>query len=303
MSLYVAGIDGGQSSTTAVIGDGNGNVIGRGHAGAADEIAAGPDSTRLRDALHGALHNAREHAGLPTGVSFAAIVAGVSGYEGRVYGKPPQLPSTRTVLMHDAPVAHAGALAGRPGVVVVAGTGSAVYATGSGDARTSGGWGYLFGDEGSAFWVAREALAAMMRRDDERHPAFHDVAVACEFFGIPSLRRLARGFYAGEISRERLAAFTPVVMEFPGVRDIADRGADRLAALVRSALDAGAAPAVALSGGMFADLRFSERVAAGIRAAFASADIVAAKYEPSVGALMLAYREAGIRVAEIRDVA
>ena len=43
-------------------------------------------------------------------------------------GLPPQLPSERIKLIHDAPIAHAGALGGRPGVVIIAGTGSVIYA-------------------------------------------------------------------------------------------------------------------------------------------------------------------------------
>jgi glucosamine kinase len=294
VSAYVAGIDGGQSSTVAVIGDQNGKIVGRGRAGAADEIGAGPDSSRLRDALRDALSAAREHAGLPRDAAFAAIVAGVSGYEGRVYGKAPELPTAREVLVHDAPIAHAGALAGKAGVVVIAGTGSTVYATGGPETWTGGGWGYLFGDEGSAFWVAREVLAALMRRDDAGEPASKEARAACDFFGLPSLRSIARGFYAGEVTRERLAAFAPAALAFPAFRDVADRGADRLAALVRLALEAGASPAVAFSGGMFADARFGERLAAGIREAFPAVAVVAPKYDPSVGALMLAYLEAGL---------
>jgi len=294
VSVYVAGIDGGQSSTAAVIGDQNGCVVGRGRANAADEIGAGPGSTRLRDALRDALSAARERAELRNDVRFAAIVAGVSGYEGRVYGRAPDLPTGRFELVHDAPVAHAGALAGEPGVVVIAGTGSAVYATGGSQPWSGGGWGYLFGDEGSAFWLGREALATLMRHHDERAGAGEEVRAACDFFGLPTLRSIARGFYAGEVSRERLAAFAPVAMRFPAFRKIADRGADRLAALVSLALEQGAAATVAFSGGMFADARFAQRLAAGITQAFPVARVVAPKYDPSVGALMLAYRAAGL---------
>jgi len=48
--MLFAGIDGGQSTTTAAIGDGT-RVLARGRGGPADEVGAGPDSTRLRDAL------------------------------------------------------------------------------------------------------------------------------------------------------------------------------------------------------------------------------------------------------------
>ncbi|MGA8535041.1 MAG: hypothetical protein WB615_13115, partial [Candidatus Tumulicola sp.] len=56
-------------------------------------------------------------------------------------------------------------------------------------------------------------------------------------------------------------------------------------------------------GGMFADASFAERLAAGIHQAFPNVRIVAPKYEPSVGALLLAYREARLgpfpRIAEM----
>ena len=51
-------------------------------------------------------------------------------------------------------------LAYAAGVIVIAGTGSVVHGTAEdGRSWTLGGWGYLFGDEGSAFWLVREALA------------------------------------------------------------------------------------------------------------------------------------------------
>jgi N-acetylglucosamine kinase-like BadF-type ATPase len=58
----VAGIDGGQSSTIAVIGDERGRILARGAAGPSDEVGATADSTRLRDALAAALADARRRA-------------------------------------------------------------------------------------------------------------------------------------------------------------------------------------------------------------------------------------------------
>ncbi|MBV8373348.1 MAG: hypothetical protein JOY69_08825 [Candidatus Eremiobacteraeota bacterium] len=302
MTAYLAGIDGGQSSTTAVIGDACGRIVGRGRAGPADEINAGHESTRLHDALHGALQAARTAANLAGNTAFAAIVAGISGYEGRVYGKKPELPTQRLLLVHDALIAHAGALDGAAGVVAIAGTGSVVYATGGARPWLAGGWGYLFGDEGSAFWVARETLSALMQRADRGEDAGDEMRVAGEFFNAPTLRALGRAFYAGEISRERLAAFAPTAMRYPAGRAIAERGADALGATVRAALAAGATPTVTFVGGMFADARFREALARAIRSAFPATHFVAPKYEPSIGALALAYQEAGFGpFAEIRE--
>lgn len=299
--MLVAGIDGGQSSTVAVIGDERGRILGRGTGGPADEIGANETSTRLRDALQTALADACRNAGLPAESRFAAIVAGISGYDGRVYGRAPELPSPRVQLVHDTPIAHAGALGGRAGVVAIAGTGSVVHARHEdGSSRTLGGWGFLFGDEGSAFRIASDALAMLMRAHDDGARALEaETQAACDFFGKKSLRRLVHAFYKGEVTRDRLAAFAPVALRFDAFRSLANRGADRLAELTRAAIASGAPPRVALVGGVLRDAGFRDRLCAGILQAVPTAEIVEARYEPVYGALLLAYRELGAGVAEL----
>ncbi|MBV8343593.1 MAG: hypothetical protein JO190_01195 [Candidatus Eremiobacteraeota bacterium] len=296
MTILAAGIDGGQSSTVAVVGDERGRILGRGTSGPSDEIGAGAESTRLRDALRDALEDALHHAGLARGTRCDAVVAGISGYNGRVYGRPPELTAGRVVLMHDTPIAHAGALAGRNGVVVIAGTGSVAYTRDrEGAAHVFGGWGFLFGDEGSAFRIARDALAELMRAADDGDPSTaEELRAAGEFFEAGSLREIARRFYHGEISRDRLAAFAPVALRFERVRAAANRGADRLAGLACRAIGAGGVARVGLSGGVFRDAGFRSRVSDGIRSLVACADVFEARYDAAGGALLLAYRELGI---------
>ncbi|MBV8530122.1 MAG: hypothetical protein JO104_02305 [Candidatus Eremiobacteraeota bacterium] len=301
MSL-LAGIDGGQSSTVAVIGDEGGRVLALGTAGPCDEIGVARDSTRLQDALRGALDDASRRANLREGSRFAAIVAGISGYDGRVHGRAPELPSSRVVLMHDTPIAHAGALGGLPGVIVIAGTGSVIYARGAdGCSRTLGGWGFLFGDEGSGFRIACDALAMLMRAQDENQSSFDaELQAANEFFGTASLRRLVHAFYKGKITRDRLAAFAPMAMRFDAFRALVNGGADRLATLAAAAMHGGVPPRVAFVGGIFSDAGFRQRVRDGILRARPDAEIVQARYQPAAGALLLAYRELGLGVAELQ---
>jgi N-acetylglucosamine kinase-like BadF-type ATPase len=295
VTLLAAGIDGGQSSTVAVVGDERGHILGRGSSGPSDEIGAGADSTRLRDALRSALEDALRSAGL-AGTRCDAVVAGISGYNGRVYGRPPELPARRVVLMHDTPIAHAGALAGRDGVIVIAGTGSVAYTRDrNGASHIFGGWGFLFGDEGSAFRIACDALADLMRaKDDGDASAVEVTRAALDFFEAPALRDVGRRFYHGEISRDRLAAFAPVALGFERFRAAANRGADRLAELACRAIDAGGVARVGLSGGVFRDSAFRARVGDGIHARAAGAEVFAARYDPAAGALLLAYRELGV---------
>ena len=213
VKLY-AGIDAGQSATVAAIGDEQGREIARGSAGPADELGETSQSTRLRDALHAALGEALRSAGLAETTQFASIVAGVSGYDGSVRGAPPALPSANVTLLHDAPVAHAGAFGDGEGIVAIAGTGSVVYARNAeGAALTIGGWGYLFGDEGSGFWLARTAIAWSMRESDAgNEPPL--ATGAQRHFGVGSLRELAKQYYAGQVTRSNVAEFAASVTAY-----------------------------------------------------------------------------------------
>jgi glucosamine kinase len=298
---YFAGIDGGQSSTTAVVGDADRRVIGRGTSGPADEVGEGAQSTRMHDALSRALEAACRDARLPAQTRFAAVVAGVSGYDGRVRGKLPALPTEQLVLLHDARVAHAGALAGKPGIVVIAGTGSVVYASDGVQTHTSGGWGFLFGDEGSAFWIVRETLTRLMHGEDlQNGPDCSAQAKAvCEYFGAASLRDVAHGFYAGALSRDRLASFASRAARLPIAAGLQERGASRLALLVHDAIAGGAPARVACVGGMFADAEYYQRVRALICESGWAVEIVEPAYDPAIGALLLAYEAAGVAGAAI----
>lgn len=301
--VYFAGIDGGQSTTVAVVADENGRILGRGNAGAADEIDQGADSTKLRDALTAALTDASAHANLPHDVRFAAIVAGISGYEGQVYGQPPSLPTDALALLHDTRIAHAGALAGSAGVIVIAGTGSVAYAVNEhGASALVGGWGYVFGDEGSAFWLARKALGGAMHGSDSGEPV--DLTqIALQYFNMPSLRALARAFYAGTISRTQLASFAAVVVQQAEDCDeqasaYVKNGARALVTLAMHGMDRVGMPAaeVAFTGGLLQSGTVRDEIAQWMDQLLPQATHVQPRYDPAVGALLLAYKNAGVAV-------
>jgi len=302
---YYAGIDGGQSSTTAVIAGGNGEILSRGTAGPADEVGVSADSTRLHDALDTALSSAIKNAKLDPSTQFESIVAGISGYEGRVYGKRPELPARKTKLLHDAPVAHAGALGGKPGIIVIAGTGSVAYGVDErGQAITVGGWGYVFGDEGSAFWIAREALSGIMRdRDAGRSNDLLDEAM--KYFNYSTLRAISRAFYMEAISREQMAGFARIVIR---AGEMGSEAAERLtneAAHAIANLAALAArqlrqntPVVALMGGLMQSKTMRESAIYSVRRILPNAELVPPRHDSATGALILALREDGLSLAE-----
>ena len=73
----------------------------------------------------------------------------------------------RVRVIPDAQAAALGALDGRPGVLVLSGTGSIVVGhDGRGRWERAGGFGPLLGDEGSGFWLGREWLRTTVKAAD-----------------------------------------------------------------------------------------------------------------------------------------
>jgi N-acetylglucosamine kinase-like BadF-type ATPase len=304
---YVAGIDGGQSATVAVVLDERGVIRGRGKAGPADHVDEPPGSTKCAAACATALAAAAAAAGLPPNARFEAVVAGISGYDDGFDGAPVQLPTRVLRLVHDAPIALAGAIQSRPAVVVIGGTGSVAYGEDAPRGSvTVGGWGYLFGDEGSAYAVARDALAHAMRADDrgERSP-LGEAALA--YFDRSDLRALATAALRGRLSRAALASFARVVHDAsrlgdPQAEAIVFAAADRLAELAAVAierLDLGTrAVRVAFAGGTFGNEAFHARTAERLAHLAPQAIVEAPRYDPAVGAALLAYRIGDLAIPE-----
>jgi glucosamine kinase len=130
----------------------------------------------------------------------------------------------------DMVTAHAGALAGEPGVVVAAGTGVVVLGVApDGTAHRADGLGYLLGDDGSGFAIGRAGVRAALRAREGRGPRTALLAAATSFFG--GLDDLAHRVYASPTPVGDLAAFAPDVAE------VARQGDDVARAIWREAVD------------------------------------------------------------------
>ncbi|MBV8424511.1 MAG: hypothetical protein JO349_04920 [Candidatus Eremiobacteraeota bacterium] len=299
MKLY-AGIDGGQSSTVALIADERQTILGHGVSGPCDHIGQPADSPRFAHALEDAIGAALQEAALPPDSTFEAVVAGISGYEGAIHGIAPKLNAPRVVYLHDAQIAHAGAFELGAGIIVIAGTGSVAYGR---DARGGemmvGGWGYLFGDGGSAFSIVAKSLSVAMQLEDAGQISWLD-AHALQYFKRSSLREIARAFYTGEIDRPHLASFAAELLRLAETGGKDERmvpylEAMELVELVRACANclgyADEPIDVALCGGTFGSAWYREATAEGIGRYLPSANVVSARHDPVTGALLLAYKE------------
>jgi N-acetylglucosamine kinase-like BadF-type ATPase len=302
----VAGIDGGQTSTAAAIVDADGVVVGCGTAGPSDHIGQPADSDRAARACERALAGALASARLPADTPLEAVVVGLSGYEGAWHGVEPRFATGVVRYVHDAPVALAGAIGTRPAGIVIGGTGSAGYAEGpAGEVVRVGGYGHLFGDAGSAFAVARAALAEAMETEDRG--SLTDLgAAALAFFDVSDLRAFVRAVALAEIGRPQVAAFARVVLDAARLGDaaaaaIVEDAAAALGRLARALADRIAAPGplpIAFVGG----IAQHPLVTAALRVSLAKAtriEIVAPAHEPVIGAALLAFDAAGLARPEI----
>ena len=296
-ALFV-GIDGGQSSTVALLGDAS-TKLARGSGPPADLVGEPRDSARQRDAIGAALDLACDAAHVARSTRVRALVAGISGFDAGLSSAPDlQSRAERVRIVHDTEIAHAGALDGAVGIVVIAGTGSVALGNDVPESFVrAGGWGYVFGDEGSALWIARTALRRAMLRVDRGEPS-NLAERACIRFGLPSLRAIQHAVAHGELSRPLLAVFARDVLEAAAAGDrdgraIRDAAAAELVSLVAT-VDGRLEPAswrlVSYAGGVFGDPAFVDTFGTALTETVPHANLVPPAGDPVDGALVLARR-------------
>ncbi len=166
------------------------------------------------------------------------------------------LGDVRTVVASDAVTSALGALGGRPGAVVLTGTGSTALGTDlAGCWRKVDGWGHVLGDAGSGSWIGMRALqTALEQHDGRRTDAARLLAVAVERFGAPE--SWPRQIYTREDRAGVLAAVVTDVVALAEHDDGVSRQILRLAGgeLARSlaaALRPPVPPLASWTGGIF----------------------------------------------------
>jgi N-acetylglucosamine kinase-like BadF-type ATPase len=246
-STLILGVDAGGTKTCAALAsaDASGqiSILGRGLSGPANPRTTSLTiaQSHILEAIQGAFAAASRHT-----TSVDAICLGIAGA-----GHP----STRTAMeqwceqqrlavrwqvVHDAHIIlRAGSLTG-VGIALISGTGSLAFGCdASGVHARSGGWGHLWGDEGSAYAIGAAGLRAVAQAADGRGSATQLVAAILRHAGAESPVDLVPTFLVGQDSRQRIAALAPLVFQAAVAGDavahrIISRAADELADMVRS---------------------------------------------------------------------
>lgn len=197
------GVDGGGTNTRAAVvttrAGRRGEISGEGRAAAANFHRVGLEEAVA--SVKFAVEEACARAGImPSEVTGACVgLAGVQHPEHHrrmLVALRAALPIAELSLETDARVALAGATDLRPGVVIIAGTGSISCGI---DARgrfvRAGGWGPAMGDEGSGYYIGRRALEAVVAAYDHRSPATAMSGPVCRHFGVSSPHELPPVIY------------------------------------------------------------------------------------------------------------
>jgi glucosamine kinase len=220
---YVLGVDGGGTKTRAVVATARGEALGEGRAGPSNPLRVGVSEAVA--AVREAVERACQAAGIRR-LELAAAAVGLAGVkredirERMRAALSSELGLAALEVVTDADIALYGATEGKPGLVVIAGTGSICCGVNARGRRAcAGGWGPLAGDEGSGSWIARRALQAVARATDGRGRKSSLTEAACDYFKVERAEDLSTAVYAPNMTNNRIAAFGRHVIEAAKRRD------------------------------------------------------------------------------------
>jgi N-acetylglucosamine kinase-like BadF-type ATPase len=290
MTKYFVAIDGGGTKTDAVLFDDTGRIIQRMIGQSSSPSAL--DGARLRShftIIFTELFSVEKPALL------TRCFAGVSGCDHpllrerltKVLMETLPVPFTSIQVDNDAITALWSGTDGAPGVVVIAGTGSIAYGClPDGSRFRIGGWGHLVGDDGSGYFIGKEAVRAVLRAYDglePRTPLYDKIQAHFKVAAMPDIIPMIYG-----TTKTTLANLAPLVIDAAEAGDTAairilENSARHLNELIRAALSRFDGPdvPVVLAGGLWKAKWLREKATEGIHAR-----LIQPKYPPVYGAMV-----------------
>ena len=303
------GVDGGGSKTGFFLIDERGTILATHDEGPAYYPEIGLDALHAMLARGMAATLARGGV-TPAGLTQAFLGLPAYGEDSRLLARldamaSPLLAPAQYHCGNDMVCGWAGTLACGDGINIVAGTGSIAYGEYAGRRARAGGWGEIFSDEGSAYWIAREGLNLFSRMSDGRAPRglLHDILRA--HFSLGNDLDLCAVIYGADQSwRSKLAQLARLIAQAAHGGDVQaqaifETGARELAAVIQATrmqlgVPATTAVPVSYSGGMFSEtvllLEPMKRALAGGGNRYA---FTAPRLPPGAGAALYAARSCG----------
>ena len=310
---YVLGIDGGGSKTVCVLMDDLHLVLGRAEAGPSNYQSIGIEATL--QSIQSAIYNAVEAAIITNSVNIDAICLGLAGV-GRatdievVKGLVKELQNNKLpinwalqpaniVICNDALIALVGGIGQPVGIVVAAGTGSIVFGRNhEGHTKRVGGWGYILGDEGSAYKIAIAGMNAALKSYDGREISTSLIEGFKQHLDLESIEDLIEVVYRREWGVKQIAALAPVVDFAAASGDIVaniiiDDAIKELvqatSTVIYAIFSADSVLEVVTTGSVWRGrCKIHERFTASIAKKFPNVKVIFPRYEPAYGAGLLA---------------
>jgi glucosamine kinase len=216
---YYLGIDSGGTHTRALLTDELGIILGVGRAGSANPNHY--TKIEIRENLRRAISEAL--TSLPISAVLSSVFMGTSGISTKsdrahMCSTLTTLPDLATahsvVVQNDTVIGLTGGLTGRPGIVLIAGTGSVCYGVnGSGADYMCGGWGAIADDIGSAPWIGTRAIQAAARAEDGRSDDIQIRDTVFDFLKITEARQLIHRLHNEGLDRAAIGLLAPVVID------------------------------------------------------------------------------------------
>lgn len=252
---FVLGVDAGGTKTLLALADRSG-VVQFFTQGPTLDPTGSPIWTREMERLVDSVAIYMPHVrAAALGLPFFGEIQAISQAQGSICAA---LFSMNHEVVNDVQVAFDGAFAGRGGVLLLAGTGSMAWAgDGSGSDIRVGGWGDAFGDEGSAYWIGREALSEAARALDGRGPALDFAHSLLDRLSLAEADLIGWS-YAEATRRSKIAGVAKLVSDLAPLnetaRSILERAGDRLYEHAKAGFERSGLPASAdwsYAGGVF----------------------------------------------------
>lgn len=303
MSGYLIGIDGGGTKTHGIIADFNCNAIAETVGGSANFQMLGVEP--VAKLLVNLIYELVDKAGCKISDVKLAVL-GLTGagrekdrekiYNGLInFAKDNNLSLPKIIIETDARIALEGAFMGKAGIILIAGTGSVMFAKDiDGKIHRVGGWGRFIGDEGSAFVMGREALRAVAKYVDGRGEETILKSLIFDEFNITDLMQIVSEIYSGKFD---IAKVAPIVMKAVEMGDavakkILDQACDELLAHVKAMLNKakfGETVKLSLIGGVLqSDNYVSRKLREMIKVELPQVDLIEPMASPAHGAVVYA---------------
>ncbi|QDS98265.1 N-acetylglucosamine kinase [Adhaeretor mobilis] len=310
LDRLVLGIDGGGTKTAALLArctsPSDFEIIGRGHSGSANVMAVGFDTatTNLKSAIQAAWAKSGIAARAVDAAIFALAGASLTEVQEQIsHWAIQQEIAQRPRFIHDAEAVLAAGTPEGIGVALVSGTGSVTMGRNiEGKTEVTGGWGYWFGDEGSAFAIGQAGLRAVTQAADGRGPTTQLTQVFLEQVQVTDPRGLLAALSQADGTRYAIAKLAKEVTHAAELGDevamqISKQAGEDLAKLVEATamkLSLGSGFPLALAGGVLCGSEvvrtdFAQRLS---ELAIEPNSLEYVK-EPSIGCLKVACEELG----------